>query len=112
MSAINAVGNGNMSAAWRQASYVSNLSAAKSAAANPSQPEAPVEPVSSVRRVSPDAAVRTPVSVQEPRVPDEAELNNAADNLARMRIQYEQEAENADKQDLAQAGLNNYFMNT
>lgn len=111
MSAVNAVGYGGMSVAWQQAYYTSNLSAAKASAANPAQPDAPVEPVSAVRRVAPDASVRMPVAVQEPSVPTEDDLNNAADTLARMRIQYADEAASADGQTLAQAGVNTYLMN-
>ena len=92
MSGIPAVGYGGMSVAWRQFYYVSRISAARAAAVNPAQPERPVEPVSAVRRVAPDAAVRIPVTVQEPRVPTEDDLNNAADTLARMRIRFPDEA--------------------
>ncbi len=91
MSAINAVGHGGMNAAWQRSNYISHIAAARSAAVNPSQPETPVEPVSAVRRVAPDAAVRVPVAVQEPQIPTEESLNNASDNLARMRIQHEEE---------------------
>ena len=87
MSGISAIGYGGMSAAWGPY-YASKIAAAHSAAANPSQPERPVEPVTPVRRVAPDAAVRMPVSVPEPRIPTEDDLNNAADTLALMRIQY------------------------
>lgn len=112
MAGINAVGYGsNLSAAWKQAQYASRVSSAYSAAANPAQPEAPVEPVSAVRKVSPDAAVRKPIAVQEPRVPTETDLNNAQENLARMRVQYPEEAERADGQAMAQAGINTYLTN-
>ncbi len=103
MSAINAVGYGGMSPVWRQAYYASNVSAARASAANPAQPETPVEPVSAVRKVAPDAAVRQPVAVEEPRVPTEEALNNAADTLARMRIQYAEEPPQADGQAVPQA---------
>ncbi|MBO4914583.1 MAG: hypothetical protein J5449_05190 [Oscillospiraceae bacterium] len=112
MAGINPVGyGGNVSAVWRQADYNAKVSAAYTAAANPSQPDSPVEPVSAVRRVAPDAAVRVPVAVQEPQIPTEAELNNASDNLARMRIQYPGEAESALGQTMAQAGINTFLMN-
>lgn len=104
MPAINAVGyGGGMNAAWQQSYYASKISAARTAAANPSQPETPVEPVSAVRRVAPDAAVRMPVAVQEPRVPTEADLNNASDNLARMRIQSVETAGAAEESETAEA---------
>ena len=95
MSGIQAVGHGGMSVAWRQFYYASRVSAARSAAANPAQPERPVEPVSPVRRVAPDAAVRIPFAMREPRVPTEDDLNNAADTLARMRIRFPEEADAA-----------------
>lgn len=95
MFGIQAVGYGGMSVAWRQFYYASRVSAARSAAANPAQPERPVEPVSAVRRVAPDAAVRIPVAVQDPRVPTEDDLNNAADTLARVRIRFPEEADDA-----------------
>ncbi len=103
MSAINPVGYGGISPVWRQAYYASNISAARSSAANPAQPETPVEPVSAVRKVAPDAAVRQPISVQEPRIPTEDALNNAAENLARMRIQYAGAPAQIDGQNLSQA---------
>ncbi len=87
MSAVSAVGYGGINVAWQRSYYASRVSAAYSAAANPSQPEAPVEPVSAVRRVAPDAAVRVPVPIQERRLPTEQDLNNASEHLARMRIQ-------------------------
>ncbi len=103
MSAVNAIGYGNnLSARWQQSYYASRISAARTAAVNPSQPEAPVEPVSAVREVAPDRAVRMPIAVEEPRVPTEDDLNNAADNLARMRIQYAEEETSAQEQDMAQ----------
>ena len=95
MSGIRAVDHGGMSVAWRQFYYASRVSAARSAAVNPAQPERPVEPVSAVRRVAPDAAVRIPITVQEPRVPTEDDLNNAADTLARIRIRFPEEADDA-----------------
>lgn len=112
MAGISAVGYGNnLSAAWQQSYYASRISSAYSAAANPAQPETPVEPVSAVRKVAPDAAVRKPIAVQEPRVPTEEDLNNAQETLARMRVQYPEEAERADGQTMAQAGVNTYLMN-
>ncbi len=92
MSGVHAVGYGGLSAAWQQSVYASRIAAAHSAAANPAQPERPVEPVAPVRRVAPDAAVRLPIAVKEPRVPTEDDLNNAADTLARMRIQFPAES--------------------
>lgn len=92
MSGVNAVGYGGMSVAWQRSIYASRIAAAHSAAANPSQPERPVEPVEPVRRVAPDAAVRMPVAVPEPRIPTEDDLNNASDTLARMRIQFPEDA--------------------
>lgn len=91
MPVIQAVGHGGMSVAWQQFYYASRISAVRSAAANPAQPERPVEPASPVRRVAPDTAVRIPVTVREPRVPTEEDLNNAADTLARMRIRFPEE---------------------
>lgn len=70
--------------------YLSRVSAAVSA--RPAQPELPVEPVSPVRAVKPDAAVRIPIFVPEPALPSVESLNNAADNLVRMRIQYPEES--------------------
>ena len=97
MPAIGAIGSQyNM-----QAYYAANISAARTAAANPSQPNAPVEPVSAVGRVMPDASVRMPIGVQEPTLPTVDDLNNASENLARMRIEYPEEA--ADMQGLSQA---------
>lgn len=95
MSGIQAVSHDGMSVAWRQFYYASRVSAARSAAANPARLERPVEPVSPVRRVAPDAAVRIPITVQEPRIPTEDGLNNAADTLARMRIRRPEEADEA-----------------
>ena len=87
MSGISAMYNNRISAN-RQADYAASAAAARTAAANPSQPNAPVEPVSAVRAVAPDASVRMPVAVQEPALPTVDDLNNASDNLARMRIEY------------------------
>lgn len=99
MPAISAIGSQyNM-----QAYYAANISAARTAAANPSQPNAPVEPVSAVRQVAPDTSVRMPVAVQEPTLPTVDDLNNASENLARMRIEYPEEAAQSDMQGLAQA---------
>ena len=93
------------SALYMQLYRNANLSAARSSAANPAQPNTPVEPVSPVRSVKPDAAVRQPVPVEEPSLPTANELNNAADNLARMRIQYAEETAPVDMQTAAQAAL-------
>ena len=92
-----------MSGIYRQAYYAANISAARTAAANPAQPNTPVEPVDEVRRVAPDAAVRRPVAVQEPALPTVDDLNNASDNLARMRIQSPEESEAAEAQTAEQA---------
>ena len=81
--------------------------AAAAPAPVPAQPEAPVEPVSPARSVKRDESVRVPVSVQEPRIPGEEALNNAVDNLSRMRIQYEGR-DNTAAQALAQFGANAY----
>lgn len=83
---------GSMSAVYRQAYYAANVAAARSATANPAQPELPVEPVSAVRRVAPDAAVRQPITVREPVLPTVKDLDNASDNLVRMRIQFPEKA--------------------
>ena len=94
MSAISAIGPSMSSPPYyRQAFYASHIAAARSAAINPSQPDLPVEPVSPVRRVSPDAAVRIPVPAQERRLPTVDDLNNAAEHLVRMRIQYPEDSD-------------------
>lgn len=113
---VGAIGSqSGMSALYVQLYRNANLSAARTRAANPSQPNAPVEPVSPVRAVKPDAAVRMPVPVEEPSLPTVDALNNASDNLARMRIQYAEEAAPADAQTTAQAavqpGVNTLFTN-
>lgn len=110
MDGIGALGaSGGMAGAYMQAYYLSHISAARSAAANPAQLESPVEPVFAVRRVAPDAPVRQPVPVREPRVPQVEDLNNAADNLARMRIQPPEEALSAEEP--SQTGVNTYLTN-
>ena len=88
MSGLSALYRDRLSAARSQAYYAANVSAARSAALNPAQPDAPVEPVSPVRAVKPDAAVRMPVAVSEPRLPTVDDLNSAGETLARMRVQY------------------------
>ena len=106
MPGIGAVGaSSGMSGLYAQAYYASHISAARSNAVNPSQPELPVEPVSPVRRVTPDAAVRMLIAVREPRVPTVDDLNSAAETLARMRVQYPDEAE-------PQAGVDTNFINS
>ncbi len=87
-SGLSALYRDRLSAARSQAYYAANVSAARSAALNPAQPDAPVEPVSPVRAVKPDAAVRMPVAVSEPRLPTVDDLNSAGETLARMRVQY------------------------
>ncbi len=88
MSNLSAMYRDRLNAARSQAYYAANVSAARAAAVNPAQPNAPVEPVSPVRAVKPDAAVRVPVAVREPRLPSVDDLNSAAETLARMRVQY------------------------
>ncbi|MBR0311367.1 MAG: hypothetical protein IJQ98_03130 [Oscillospiraceae bacterium] len=87
-SGLSALYRDRLSAARSQAYYAANVSAARSAALNPAQPDAPVEPVPPVRAVKPDAAVRMPVAVSEPRLPTVDDLNSAGETLARMRVQY------------------------
>lgn len=109
---IGAIGSqSGLSAIYAQSYYAAKLSAARSSAASPAQPNAPVEPVSPVRAVKPDAPVRMPIVVQEPSLPTVDDLNNASDNLARMRIQYAEEAAPAAMQSAAQQGVNTLFMN-
>ena len=88
MSGISAIGSGGISAAWRQAYYYMGMSRARSVAANPAQVETPVQPVSPVKAIPADVPVRLPVSVPEMPLPTEDALNNASENLARMRIAY------------------------
>lgn len=110
MSGIGAIGSyGGISGLYRQAYYAANLSAARSAAANPAQPDTPVEPVSAVRRVAPDASVRMPIAVQEPSLPTVDDLNSASETLARMRVQYPEEA--AGEQIAAQDRVNTLLKN-
>ena len=100
------------------ANYFANAAAARTKAANPSQPELPVQPVTPVRQVGANAAVQTPVAVSEPRLPTVEDLNSASENLARMRIQYpgaatpldEAESSAADKQQ-EQGRFNTLVMN-
>ena len=89
MSGIGAIGGYGYqrSAAWQQAYAYMGLGTARAASARGAQPETPVEPVQPVKQVS--AGSPTQVSIQvRASVPAEAELNNAADSLAKMRIQY------------------------
>ena len=88
MSGISAIGSGGISAAWRQAYYYMGMSRARSAAVNPAQVETPVQPVSPVKAIPADVPVRLPVAVPEIPLPTEDALNNASENLARMRIAY------------------------
>ena len=88
MSGISAIGSGGVSAAWRQAYYYMGMSRALRAAANPARVETPVEPVSPVKAVPSEVPVKVPVSVPEIPLPTEDALNNASENLARMRISY------------------------
>lgn len=97
MSGISAIGpSTGLSAYYRQAFYAAHVSAARSAAINPSQPDTPVEPVSPVRRVSANASVRIPVPIQERRLPTVDDLNNASENLVRMRIRYPEDENSPD----------------
>ena len=63
------------------------MSRAHSAAADPAQAETPVQPVPPVKAVPADASVRPPAAAKIP-LPTEEALNNASENLARMRIAY------------------------
>ena len=90
MSGISAIGSGGISAAWYQAYYYMGMSRARRAAANPSpaQVETPVQPVPPVKALPADVPVKLPVPVPEIPLPTEDALNNASENLARMRISY------------------------
>ena len=88
MSGISAIGSGGVSSAWRQAYYYMGMSRARSAAATPAQVETPVQPVSPVKAVPADVPVKVPVAVPEIPLPTVDALNNASENLARMRIAY------------------------
>ena len=89
MSAVSALGafgyrSGGL---WGKAYNYMNLSAAKAAASHQAQPDVPVEPVEPVRAVRPAAEVGRAVQLRT-TLPAPEELNNAADHLARMGIQY------------------------
>ena len=90
MYGIGALQNNSLASMWRQARYLYGVSAARTAAANPARAETPVEPVQPVRAIPSDTPVKYPLTFTsaETRLPTEADLNNAQENLARMRIQY------------------------
>ena len=100
MSGISPIRFGGMSSVWMQTQYYAHLSAARSAGANGARANTPVEPVPPVRALPEDVPVRFPVSIASPSLPTPEDLNNASDNLARMRIIYPEDAE-----DLAQPSL-------
>ena len=88
MAAIGAISGYGISAAYAQ-SYYANLAAFRAHSANPGRAETPVEPVSRVQRLPQDVPITQPVpAAAETRLPTASALNNAADNLARMRIEY------------------------
>ena len=88
MNGIGALQNNGLSSLWQQARYLYGVSAARAAAANPARAETPVEPVQPVRALPSDTPVKYPVLLAGTRLPTEEDLNNAQENLARMRIQY------------------------
>ena len=88
MSGISAIGSGGISNAWRQAYYYMGMSRARIAAANPAQVETPVQPVSPVKAIPADVPVKIPAAAAQLPLPTEEALNNASENLARMRIAY------------------------
>ncbi len=104
MSGIGAIRGSGLSSAWMQTQYYMHLSAARSAAANPARANTPVEPVMPVRALPSDTPVRFPMVLSSPSLPQPEELNNAADQLARMRIIYPEEQENAALPGLASQG--------
>lgn len=88
MAAIGAISGYGVSAAYAQ-SYYANLAASRAHSANPGRAETPVEPVSRVPRLPQDVPISQPVpAAAEMQLPTVSALNNAADNLARMRIEY------------------------
>ena len=90
ISAIGAIGAGEASSIWRWAPYYFNIAAMRRNAIRPAQPDTPVEPVAPVKRTAAatDTAALFPFARKETALPTVADLNNAQDNLARMRIQY------------------------
>ena len=90
MSGISAIGAGGSSSIWRWAPYYFNVMAMRQNALRPAQTDTPVEPVDPVRKVAAatDTAPAFPMAQKETALPTVADLNNAQDNLARMRIQY------------------------
>ena len=92
---LSALYRDRLSAERSKSYYAASVSAARSAAVNPAQPEIPVQPVTPVRSVKPDAPVRVPILVQEPRLPTVDDLNTASETLARMRVRYPEGAEAA-----------------
>ena len=103
MSGISAVSGAGMSPVWLQAQYYMHLSAARSGGAYAARANAPVEPVEPVRALPSDTPVRYPVALSEPSLPRPEDLNNASDNLARMRIVYPEMEEEAPLPGLASA---------
>ena len=88
MSGISPISGRASSVGWLQAQYYLNMSAARRAAANPARAETPVEPVQPVRPLPSDTPVRFPISFAETALPTVDDLNNASENLAKMRISY------------------------
>ena len=90
MSGISAIGAGGVSSIWRWAPYYFNIAAMRRNAVRPAQPDTPVEPVDPVKKTAAatDTAALFPFAQKETALPTVADLNNAQDNLARMRIQY------------------------
>lgn len=97
MSGISAIGSGTVStgSVWSRARYLMNLSAARSNAASPARADTPVEPVEPVKPLPADVPVKFPVSLPEQRLPTVEDLNNASEQLVRMRIQYPEDEETA-----------------
>ena len=90
MGGISAIGAGGSSSIWRWAPYYFNIMAMRQSALRPAQTDTPVEPVDPVKRTAAatDTAPVFPMAQKETALPTVADLNNAQDNLARMRIQY------------------------
>ena len=98
MNGVTALQNYGPSSMWRQARYIFNVSAARAAAANPARAETPVGPVQPVRALPSDVPVKfsLPLTPAETHLPTEADLNNASEVLARMRIRYPAQEDAAD----------------
>ena len=86
MSGISAIGGGGASSLWIQAQYAINTAQAQTAVAGATRAELPVEPVTPVRALPSDVPVQIPVAVRA--LPDAAALNDPAEILARMKINY------------------------